>query len=158
MTEVISRRRSFVETFAPLTTLMVGLATATDFLTHRPDGRAIIWRRQLLAELTSDTYAKHIGNFGHSVATMIPFTLASEVLHRVAEERNSPAIETVANILPFLGFIFTAGLNLYVESVTPHNTQAFGDILFGLGGMFLAHVATRGAMQRWYRTNPPNQV
>lgn len=157
-----TRRPTIWERLAGPTTALVGVASATDFLTHYTNGRAILERRLLLAQFAGDPIANHIGNFGHSAAIMIPFTLASELLHHQAEVRHSRTLETVANVLPVLGFAFAATVNLIAELTAPVYSQLTGDLLFGLGAAVLAHVATRGAMQRFYRaaaspTSPPAQ-
>ena len=65
------------------------------------------------------------------------------------KSKESKFIETVGDIIPFVGFIGIVAINLVAEGMASNDSQFWGDLLFGLGGTVTAQIVTQGTLSRF---------
>ena len=120
--------------------------------------RADLARRAQLADIPviGPAVADHIGNFGFSSALMIPLTAFGFALTEYGHSIDNEIVAALGEIIPVAGLLAVAAINLSAEGFSLENTQFLventqfaGDVLFGIGGAFLTHLATQGALERF---------
>ena len=160
-----SLARTVRERIAPVLAIPLTGGVALDFWSHPyPNNQfsrllphllsgteADLARRTTIAAIPKigPALSTHIGNFGYSAAMMIPITYFGIKVKEYGKSKDSKVIETIGDIIPFVGFLGIVAINILAERMASNHTQFWGDLLFGLGGAIMAHVVTKGARERF---------
>jgi len=156
--------RSIKEKVAPVLAIPLTAGVAMDLWSHPiPNNQvgllshllrgteADLARRATIASIPEigEVLSTHIGNFGYSAALMIPISAIGSIVKEYGRSKENRIVETVGDIIPFVGFIGIVAINLVAEGMASNDSQFWGDLLFGLGGTVTAQIVTQGTLSRF---------
>jgi hypothetical protein len=90
----------------------------------------------------------HIGNFGEPAAAAIGANAARALFHLSAHERDSQFLKVAGDIVHITALLLAAYANLWIESVTPNNMEAGGDLIVGFLTLLAVNKAAGDATGR----------